>query len=178
MRLVPGGGKVARKQNHREEFHTFRGYTLAQFERDDLSASMEDYLEMIYRLSRTDGFTRVNDLAQALNVQPPSVTRMIRRLHGRGLLQYERYGVVLLTERGQKVGSYLLERHEMLEEFLRIIGVRHRLLENVERIEHNLTPEATECLFLLVDFLRENPAVREQFDRYRGERQEGGGDLY
>ena len=40
------------KENNREEFHTFRGYTLAQFARDDLSASMEDYLEMIYRLSR------------------------------------------------------------------------------------------------------------------------------
>ena len=38
------------------------------------------------------------------------------------------------------MGRYLLDRHNMLEEFLRLIGVKRRLLENVERIEHNLTP--------------------------------------
>lgn len=153
----------------KEEFYTFRGYTLAQFERDDLSPSMEDYLEMIYRLSQGDGFTRVNDLAQSLNVQPPSVTKMSQRLSMKGLIQYERYGVIVLTRLGRQVGEYLFERHAMLEEFFRIIGVRQRLLENVERIEHNLTPEATQCLFQLVGFLQENPGIREQFARYRGD---------
>lgn len=144
----------------KEEFHTFRGYTRAQFERDNLSASMEDYLEMIYRLAEEDGFTRVNDVAGALNVQPPSVTRMIQRLASRDLVQYERYGVILLTEQGREVGSYLLQRHNMLEEFFLRLGVQSRLLENVERIEHNLTPEAVRCLFALVDFLRDNPEIQ------------------
>jgi DtxR family Mn-dependent transcriptional regulator len=153
------------RRNYKEQFHTFRGYTLAQFERDDLSASMEDYLEMIYRLSRGAGHTRVNDLAQALNVQPPSVTKMIQRLDAKGLLRYEKYGVIMLTESGQEMGHYLLERHNMLEEFLRIIGVRQRLLENVERIEHNLTPEATQCLFNLVELLRQYPDLQAQLAR-------------
>lgn len=159
------GGGVMGEGNNREEFLTFRGYTLAQFARDDLSASMEDYLEMIYRLSRGQGQIRVNDLARALNVQPPSVTKMVKRLAGKGFLAYERYGVIILTDTGREMGRYLLDRHNMLEEFLRLIGVRRRLLENVERIEHNLTPEATQCLFNLVDYLRQRPEIAAELSR-------------
>ncbi|MGB4668364.1 MAG: transcriptional regulator MntR [bacterium] len=158
-------GDFIMKENNREEFHTFRGYTLAQFARDDLSASMEDYLEMIYRLSRGQGQIRVNDLARALNVQPPSVTKMVKKLAGKGFLEYERYGVIQLTDTGREMGRYLLDRHNMLEEFLRLIGVKRRLLENVERIEHNLTPEATQCLFNLVDYLRQRPEIGAELSR-------------
>ncbi len=153
-----------------EEFHTFRGYTQAQFERNKLSASMEDYLEMIYRLAADEDFTRVNDVAGALNVQPPSVTRMIQRLAARDLLEYERYGVIVLTEEGREVGRYLLQRHNMLEEFFTRLGVRSRLLENVERIEHNLTPEALNCLFMLVAFLRDHPEIQQLISDYQSER--------
>lgn len=154
-----------------EEFYTFRGYTLAMFERDALSPSMEDYLEMIYRLGGTDGFTRVNDVAQALNVQPPSVTRMVQRLSTKNLVKYEKYGVILLTELGKEVGKYLLERHNMLAEFLEIIGVDSRVLENVERIEHNLTSEATEAFSFLVSFFKDRPEIVKEFLKYRREKQ-------
>ncbi len=150
----------------KEEFRTFRGYALAKPE-ESLTASMEDYLEMIYRLSRSDGFTRVNDLAKALNVKPPSVTNMIQRLHERNLISNEKYGVVFLTPLGEKLGSFLLKRHHMLEKFLTLIGVPDSLLENVEKIEHNLTSEATECLALLVVFIEENPVWFKEFEEYR-----------
>ena len=150
----------------KEEFRTFRGYALSKPE-ESLTASMEDYLEMIFRLSRTDGFTRVNDLARTLNVRPSSVSSMIQRLHERELIRYEKYGVVFLTPLGEKIGSFLLKRHHMLEKFLTAIGVPDNLLENVEKIEHNLTSEATECLSLLVEYIEENPAWFKRFSDYR-----------
>lgn len=150
----------------KEEFRTFRGYALAKPD-ESLTASMEDYLEMIYRLSRNDGFTRANDLARALNVKPPSVTNMIQRLYERELIRYEKYGVIFLTPLGEKLGRFLLKRHHMLEKFLSAIGVPENLLENVEKIEHNLTSEATRCLALLVDFIEQNPAWFEQFAEFR-----------
>lgn len=152
-----------------EEFRTFRGYALADDEKS-LTPSMEDYLEMACRLSSEEGFTRVNDLARALNVKPPSVTSMIRRMCEKDLIRYEKYGVIRLTARGEQVGRYLLQRHAMLETFLTAIGVPGNLLENVERIEHNLTPEATECLSILVDFIRENPGWFCEFEEYRARR--------
>lgn len=148
-----------------QEFRTFRGYALARSE-ENLTPGMEDYLEMIRRLSQQTGYTRVSDLARFLNVKPPSVTNMIRRLCERGLLHYEPYGVITLTSRGQRIGNSLLQRHQMLEKFLHYIGVSDYLLENVERIEHNLTPGATQCLFLLVEFMEENPTWMKQFAEY------------
>lgn len=150
----------------KDEFRTFRGYALARGEKS-LTPSMEDYLEMICRLSDEDGFTRTSDLARFLNVKPSSVTSMILRLYERGLLHYERYGAIVLTSMGQKVGSFLLKRHLMLEKFLLYIGVSENLLENVERIEHNLTSDATQCLSLLVEFMEKNPAWMEQLTEYR-----------
>lgn len=150
----------------KEEFRTFRGYTLATPQKS-LTASMEDYLEMIYRLSREDGFTRVNDLAKTLNVKPPSVTSMLQRLYERHLIRYEKYGVVILNPQGETLGGFLLKRHHMLEKFLSAIGVSENLLENVEKIEHNLTSEATQCLALLVDFIEENPEWYNEFLEYR-----------
>lgn len=147
------------------EFRTFRGYTLAEPE-ESLTASMEDYLEMAYRLSRRDGFTRVNDLARTLNVKPPSVTNMVQRLHKRGLIRSEKYGVVFLTSAGEELGRYLLHRHHMLEKFFSLIGVPGSLLENVEKIEHNLTAGATRRLALLVNFIEENPAWLQEFQDY------------
>ena len=72
------------------EFFTFREYM--RKDRELLSPSAEDYMEMIYRLSADKGFTRVNDLASALNVQPPSVTKMIQKLADLKLIKYEKYG--------------------------------------------------------------------------------------
>jgi len=140
-----------------EEFRTYRGYDLAYRREKSLTPSMEDYLEMIYRLYQQQGTARVSDLSRLLNVKPPSVTSMLQRLHEKGLVDYERYGNVFLTGQGKQVGAFLLKRHYMLEKFFYYLGVTQNLLENVERIEHNLTPEATRSLFYLVEYIEKHP---------------------
>ena len=149
-----------------EEFRTYRGYDLEAREEQILTPSMEDYLEMIYRLSREHGHTRVKDLARALNVKPPSVTGMAQRLHRRRLIRYEKYGLIRMTAYGREMGRKLLERHRMLESFFSAIGVRGGILQNVERIEHNLTPEAARCLHILVDYIQDNPAWFRPFQEH------------
>ena len=64
---------------------------------------MEDYIEMIYRLSHDKGFTRVGDLSKELNVKPASTTKMIRKLNELSLVIYERYGYIRLTEDGKYI---------------------------------------------------------------------------
>ncbi len=149
----------------RMQFHTFRGYTLIQREDGNLTPSMEDYLEMIYRLSGERGYTRINDLSQALSVQPPSTTKMVQRLAKYGYLRYERYGILELTSEGRKLGNLLLKRHEMLEDFLRLLGVKGNVLHDTERIEHIISDETLECINGFVEFAKANP---EWLQRYRG----------
>lgn len=160
---------------NREEFLTHRGYSQRAKKEKALTPSMEDYLEMIFRLAGSDGKIRLKDLAQALNVRPPSVTAMAQRLRKMGLVNYQPYGLIVLTDRGREVGGSLLRRHRMLESFFQALGLKKEILLNVERIEHSLTPLATWHLELWVDFMEDNPAWKEAFKAYRARRERGKG---
>lgn len=138
-------------------FRTIRGYELIE-KSLHLTASMEDYLEMIFRLCRHKGYTRISDVAAALHVQPPSASNMINKLTETGYVEYEKYGVVLLSQKGAEMGKYLLERHHIIEDFLNIIGVNQNVLIETEKIEHNLSPGTVLCIDLLVAWLKNTPA--------------------
>ena len=150
-----------------ELFYTMRGYELLSKDTNSLTPSMEDYLEMVYRLSQYKGYTRITDLAAALNVQPPSATNMIQKLAETPYLNYERYGVVELTEYGRELGQYLLKRHEIIEKFLRIIGVEDGILQETEKIEHNVSTGTMERIMYLVRFFQENPDCLEAFHIFK-----------
>lgn len=149
-----------------KKFRTVRGYELLRQERNVLSHSMEDYLEMACRLSEGRGYTRINDLASALNVQPPSVSKMVQKLSELGYLNYKKYGVVELTGKGRELGDYLLKRHKTVEGFLQIIGVTEGILEETEKIEHNVSETTLERLRVLVTFMKENRLCLEAFMNY------------
>jgi len=152
----------------KREFYTFRGYQLHKEEHEQITASMEDYLEMIYRLSEKEGYVRVNQLAEKLNVQAPSVSRVAKKLAALGMLDYQRYGLILLTDKGKTAGSFLLNRHLIIEKFLRTIGVDEELiLQDTEMIEHHLSINALQNIDLLCRFLSSNPAVLKKFRRYK-----------
>ncbi|HBQ25937.1 MAG TPA: transcriptional regulator MntR [Syntrophomonas sp.] len=149
------------------EFRTVRGYQIKQQETKAITASMEDYLEMIYRLTQEKGYTRMGDLATALNVQPPSASKMVQKLADMGYLQFEKYGVIELTKKGREHGQYLLKRHETLERFLGIIGVKEQLLEETEKIEHYISPETIGRIMLLVEFMEYNPEWLQTFNDFK-----------
>lgn len=143
----------------KEDFYTFSSYL--KNDNGLITASMEDYIEMIFRLSQVDNFTRVSDLSRALNVQPASITKMIKRLDELNLVTYERYGYVKLTPTGKEYGSYLLKRHNTIQKFLEILGVKQTLLEETEKIEHVLNKETLEKIINFIDVVQKNPEIQE-----------------
>lgn len=151
-----------------EEFRTVRGYELLKQGRS-LTSSMEDYLEMIYRICLQEDYARVHNLADQLNVQAPSVSRVIRKLADMGYVRYQRYGIIQLTDEGRRVGSYLLARHRTVELFLRNLGVGESLLTDTELIEHHLSPNTVSLLESLNAFHAVYPEILRQFHEFRGE---------
>jgi DtxR family Mn-dependent transcriptional regulator len=151
----------------RKNFHTVRGYQILEQKKRVITPAMEDYLEMIYRVSLKDGYIRISTLSQLLNVQAPSATKMVQRLTNLGLLDYKRYGVIFLTESGREMGKFLLERHNSVERFLKFLGVGENLLLETELIEHNISVHTLRLLGLFNEFLAENPYVREQFELFK-----------
>lgn len=127
--------------------------------------SVEDYLERMYNLINEKGYARVSDIADALEIQPPSVTHMLQRLDEEGYVEYEKYRGVTLTEKGEAVGRDIAERHRDLTTLLELLGVEddERIFRDVEGIEHYLSPESMERIRELVDFAREHPEWWNEF---------------
>ncbi|GAB4073478.1 transcriptional regulator MntR [Barrientosiimonas marina] len=118
------------------------------------TVSMEDYIEQIHNLMETKGYARVSDIAEALLVHPSSVTKMVQKLDKDGYLNYEKYRGFVLTSKGEKLGERLVYRHELLEEFLEIIGVdKDKIYDDVEGIEHHLSWNSLDRIGNLVQYL-------------------------
>ncbi|MDR2933102.1 MAG: metal-dependent transcriptional regulator [Oscillospiraceae bacterium] len=115
-------------------FHTLRGYN--RMEHSDISFAMEDYLEMICRHTLEGEIIRVNRLASLLHVTPPSASKMVMKLKESGLVSFEPYGIITLTQAGEALGGYLLYRHDILHRFFMMLNRSEDELELVEKIEH------------------------------------------
>ncbi|TQR21496.1 transcriptional regulator MntR [Psychrobacillus vulpis] len=125
--------------------------------------SMEDHIEQIYMLIEQKGYARVSDIADALSVLPSSVTKMVQKLDKDGFLIYEKYRGLSLTPKGLKLGKKLVKRHDLLEDFLRLIGVEEENIYNdVEGIEHHLSWNSIDRIADLVLFLEENPSLQSK----------------
>ncbi|MEH7500534.1 transcriptional regulator MntR [Neobacillus drentensis] len=119
--------------------------------------SMEDYIEQIYILIEEKGYARVSDIAEALSVHPSSVTKMVQKLDKDEYLVYEKYRGLVLTAKGKKIGKRLVFRHDLLEQFLKIIGVKNENIYNdVEGIEHHLSWDSIDRIGDLVQFFEED----------------------
>lgn len=125
-------------------FYTLKGYML--LERGGLSAAMEDYLEMIFRISQGEAAVRISELARALHVQPSSASKMAGNLRAAELIRFPRYGYITLTPLGAQVGRYLVRRHELARQLLGAINGGEADLEEVEKVEHFLSRKTVENL--------------------------------
>ena len=113
---------------------------------------MEDYLEVIYELITRKGYATTVDISDYLNVSSPSVTKMLQRLNESGHLNYEKYRGISLTESGVAVAKNIHDRHGVLAEFFKMIGVDEDTANrDAEGIEHHLHPET---LKKLEEFIR------------------------
>ncbi|MBP2078215.1 MULTISPECIES: transcriptional regulator MntR [Oceanobacillus] len=132
--------------------------------------SMEDYIEQIYNLIETKGYARVSDIAEALEVHPSSVTKMVQKLDKDEYLNYEKYRGFVLTAKGKKIGKRLVFRHELLEEFLEIIGVeKDNIYNDVEGIEHHLSWNSIDRIGDLVNYFKTDSARQEELKKVQAE---------
>ena len=108
-----------------------------------LTAPVEDYLKAIYTIGRGTGAAATNEIAQRLALAPASVSGMVRRLADQGLLAYERYHGVKLTETGRRAALRTLRRHRVIEAYLaQALGYPwDGVHAEAERLEHAASDE-------------------------------------
>jgi len=140
---------------------------------NNLSSTMEDYLETIYSLKKENGFARVGEIASSLNVKSSSVNSAIRFLSGKGLVTHENYGYVGLTKAGERIAAEVQEKHDILFRFLTefLMIDEFKAQEEACCIEHaisDLTFDRLTKFFKFVEegFNGEKPKFLANFETY------------
>jgi DtxR family Mn-dependent transcriptional regulator len=107
-----------------------------------LSQAVEDYLKAIYKL-QGEGAASTTDIARVMNVSSASVTNMIKRLAGMGLVEHRSYRGVTLTPAGEKIALEIIRHHRLLELYLKeVMGYDWKTLhEEAEHLEHHISEE-------------------------------------
>lgn len=110
----------------------------------------EDYLKLIHTISKTKGVRGV-DLARELEVSRPTVSIFLKQLVEAGDVTMDEHRIVHLTEQGRRVAEAIGDKHCILYELLRSLGVPEAIAaEDACAMEHNISPESLEALKLLV----------------------------
>ena len=102
-----------------------------------IQQSAEDYLETMLILQEKNGYVRSIDIANYLGVTKPSVSYAVKRLKESGYINMEANGPITLTTPGMEIARRTYDRHIVLVEFLKMIGVEEELAEeDACKIEH------------------------------------------
>ena len=112
-------------------------------EEDSLTGPVEDYLKAIYEIGRGSVSVATNDIAQRLSLTAASVSGMVKRLADQGLLSYERYRGVMLTDTGRRAALRTIRRHRVIESYLShaLDYPWDRVHDEAERLEHAASDE-------------------------------------
>ena len=127
-----------------EKFFTFNG---SEYRGEyGLTASQEDYLEMICRNCPQSGSVRLGVLARKINVSESSASKMVHKLSETGLVTFEKYG--------RRIGEYLIFRHDVIESLLCRMNSSESELRQTELIEHFLDRRTVENISRFLEIHR------------------------
>ncbi|MGX4600486.1 metal-dependent transcriptional regulator [Faecalimicrobium sp. JNUCC 81] len=148
---------------NKKEYYTFNEY----IKRSELTPSEEDYIEMIYRLFLQGDHVKVSDISKHLNITPPSVTKMVKKLSEKELILYKKYDYVVLSDMGKIIGQQLLNRHDIVNKFLNLLGVKDKIHEETEKIEHTISIETLIKIEEHIEFFNSNKDILEKLKEYQ-----------
>ncbi|MGH7530164.1 MAG: metal-dependent transcriptional regulator [Gemmatimonadales bacterium] len=113
---------------------------------EQLTRSVEDYLKSIFHLTSQGGFATTSDIATMLEIAPPSVSGMVKRLSETGLIEHVPYRGVQLTPQGRRAALQTIRRHRILEVYLtQQLGYDWGdVHEEAERLEHAVSEKLIE----------------------------------
>ena len=130
------------------------------------SSAVEDYLERILELIDSKGYARVVDIATSLKISQASVSNMVQRLDGDGLLKYEKYRGLVLTAAGESLARNITRRHQLLTDFLTLLRLDKQVIHHdVEGMEHHISPPTLRAIEALTAELKRRPALLAKLDR-------------
>ncbi|MEF9863338.1 MAG: metal-dependent transcriptional regulator [Christensenellaceae bacterium] len=126
-------------------------------ENQEISASSQDYLEIIYTLYKSGIEVRSVDIATAMGVSRASISKAMGVLKNAGMVMQEKYGRIMLTTEGMAAAKKVIRTHETLKSFLvDVLGVSEKIAQqDACKMEHSISPET---LKKLISYLHKDKA--------------------
>lgn len=130
-----------------------------------LSESMEDYLETILELEKINKVARVKDIAEKLDIQRGSVTGALKILDQKGLVNYQPYSFITLTDEGIKIAKKITWRHNTLKDFLtRIVQLTPDKADTMAcRMEHAVDEKSMGKIVQFIEFIDNCPRTGKEW---------------
>ena len=130
-----------------------------------LSSTLEDYLEAIYHLERNKRTARVRDIAASVGVTKSTVNSALKSLAAKGLVNYEPYELIALTETGRNKAADVVMSHEILLRFLTdVLGIEDEKAEEAAcRMEHAVDRLIIERLACFLAFVRKSADAEDSW---------------
>jgi DtxR family Mn-dependent transcriptional regulator len=141
-------------------------------EQMDLSESMENYLETILNLEKTNKVARAKDIADQLKLKRGTVSGALKVLKEKSLINYSPYSFITLTPEGKKIAELIHQRHEVLNDFLRnVLQIDADKADNVAcRMEHAIDEDTLERLVAFIEYMTSCPrsenSLLDSFSHY------------
>ena len=109
-----------------------------------LTASLEDYIEVVYRRLTENDSVKAIEISKELGVSRASVTEALKKLASKGYINYGRYDSISLTNEGKNIAQDIISKHTTLQLFFeKILGLSEKeASENACKIEHVITDNA------------------------------------
>ncbi|XNM44107.1 manganese-binding transcriptional regulator MntR [Escherichia coli] len=142
---TPTAKKVTQLVNVEEHVEGFR-----QVRERRIGASLsDDYVELISHLIREVGKLVRWTWLLSLGVSQPTVAKMLKRLATMGLIEMIPWRGVFLTAEGEKLAQESRERHQIVENFLLVLGVSPEIARrDAEGMEHHVSEETLDAFRL------------------------------
>lgn len=122
----------------------------------EISRVAEDYVTLIWKACEWPDDGRrptTTDLAASLGVTMSTVSANLKRLAREGLIRYEPYGAIELTDQGERIALEVVRRHRLIETFL----VEHlgyhwdQVHDEADRLEHAVSDTLIERMDVVLD---------------------------
>lgn len=109
-----------------------------------ISKSLEEYIKTMYILRKQNGNIRVTDVAEKMNCSKASVNKAINNLKDNGLVNYESYGTIEITDEGADLAQKILESYDIIFLFLKdVLGMETEKAEQeAENMKSSMSDEA------------------------------------
>lgn len=127
---------------------------------NELSASLEDYLETIYFLSKEEDSARPKEIAGRMKVRAASVTGALKALAEKGLINYAPYASVTLTDTGREIAVQIAGKHEaLLHFFTQVLGIERAEAEEFAcSMEHNIPDHILQRFVRFAEYTEKCPS--------------------